>query len=150
MTGEVFVDRVVEHLENGVVETPLGGGVADVHPGAFADRVEALQLVDLRGVVITRRHRGTVVIFGFGHGERQWGREGKNRGAEEGFPRPPTAAIFGSLNLAKNLERSRVWSLLAAKREAFFHPRGNAAKSHVFRGQIGEEISQRRTIENRI
>jgi hypothetical protein len=121
VTGEVFVDRVVEHLENGVVKTALGGGIADVHPGPLADRIEALQLVDLRGVVITRRHRGTVVIFGFGHGGKQWGREGRNRVAEKGFLRPPETAIFGSLTLARNRERSRVWSLFDPKREAFFH-----------------------------
>jgi hypothetical protein len=120
VTGEVFVDRVVEHLENGVVQAALGGGVSDVHPGAFADRFEAFEFVDLRGVVIARRHRGTVVIFGFGHGEKQWGREGKNRGAEKGFLRPPETAIFGSFTLARNHERSRVWSLFEPKREAFF------------------------------
>jgi hypothetical protein len=48
--GEVFVDGVVEHLEDAVVEAAFVG-VADVHARPFADRLETFQLVDLRGVV---------------------------------------------------------------------------------------------------
>ena len=38
ITGEVFVDRVVEHFENAVVKAAFVG-VADVHARAFADRL---------------------------------------------------------------------------------------------------------------
>ncbi len=50
VAGEMLVDRVVEHLENAVVQTAFIG-VADIHAGPFPDRFETLQFVDLRGVV---------------------------------------------------------------------------------------------------
>ena len=50
--GERLVDRVVEDLEHHVVEARPVGGVADVHPGALAHRVEPLQYLDARRVVV--------------------------------------------------------------------------------------------------
>ena len=58
--GEVFVDRVIEHLENGVVKTSFGGGIADIHSRTLADRLEALQLVNLSGIIFSGWLRGLV------------------------------------------------------------------------------------------
>jgi hypothetical protein len=49
-TGEMFVDRIVENFENAVMQTAFVR-IADVHSGALPDCFEALQFVDLRGVV---------------------------------------------------------------------------------------------------
>jgi hypothetical protein len=49
-SGEMFVDRVVENLENHVVQTALIG-VADVHARALADGFEPFEFIDLRRVV---------------------------------------------------------------------------------------------------
>ena len=46
VTGQCFVDGVVDDLENHVVQTGAVIGVADVHSGPFADRVETLQDFD--------------------------------------------------------------------------------------------------------
>jgi hypothetical protein len=43
VTGEMFVDGVVEHLGNTMVERAFVGA-ADVHAGLFADGFKALQL----------------------------------------------------------------------------------------------------------
>ena len=64
MPGEMLIDRVVEHFENGVVQTALGRGIADVHPGAFPDSFESFELVNLTGVVISRGFRRRVVVGG--------------------------------------------------------------------------------------
>ena len=48
--GEMFVDRIIENLENQMVQTALIR-VADVHSGPLSDRFETLQFVDLCGVV---------------------------------------------------------------------------------------------------
>ena len=53
IAGEMFVDRVIEHLENAVMQTAFIG-VADIHAGPFPDGFEALQFVDLGGVVFLR------------------------------------------------------------------------------------------------
>jgi hypothetical protein len=50
VTSEVLVDRVVQHLENHVVQTAFIR-VPDVHSGAFPDRFEALEFIDLGGAV---------------------------------------------------------------------------------------------------
>jgi hypothetical protein len=47
----MFVDGVVENLEDAVVESSLIG-ITDVHAGALADRLESLQFVDLGGSVL--------------------------------------------------------------------------------------------------
>ena len=46
----MFVDRIVENFEHHVVQTALVR-IADIHPGPFPDCLQALELVDLRGVV---------------------------------------------------------------------------------------------------
>jgi hypothetical protein len=48
--GQRLVDGVVHDLGHQVVQTALAGG-ADVHPGALADRLEALEDLDGRRVV---------------------------------------------------------------------------------------------------
>ena len=53
IAGEMLVDGVVEDLENAVVETALVG-VADIHAGALANGIKALELVDLGGIVNLR------------------------------------------------------------------------------------------------
>ena len=54
VTGQSFVNRVVEHFINHVVQTRTVVGVADVHARAFANRVQSLQNLN-----------GISVIFGF-------------------------------------------------------------------------------------
>jgi hypothetical protein len=53
-SGEMFVDRIVQDLENQMVQTPLIR-VADEHSRPLPDRFEAFQFVDLRGVVLLCR-----------------------------------------------------------------------------------------------
>ena len=50
VAGEVFVDRVVEDLEDAVVEAAFVCW-PDIHAGALADAGEAFKFVDFRGVV---------------------------------------------------------------------------------------------------
>ena len=51
VTGEGFVDRVVDNLINHVVETGAVISVANVHAGPFAHRFEALQNLDRVGSI---------------------------------------------------------------------------------------------------
>ena len=51
MAGERLVDRVVGDLEHHVVEARPVVGVADVHAGALAHRVEALEDLDAVGAI---------------------------------------------------------------------------------------------------
>ena len=46
MTGQGFVDGVVDHLVDHVMQARAVVGVADVHAGALADRVQPLQHAD--------------------------------------------------------------------------------------------------------
>ena len=66
VTSQGFVDRVVDHLEDHMVQAGAIVGVTDVHAWALADRFEALQDLDLAAVV------------GIGHGGRSGG--GGDRG----------------------------------------------------------------------
>ena len=50
--GQRLVDGVVEHLEHHVVQAGAVGGVADVHAGTLAHRLEALQYLDARRIVV--------------------------------------------------------------------------------------------------
>ncbi len=50
ITGEMFVDRIIEHFENAVMQ-PAFVRVADIHSGALPDRLETLEFIDLGGVV---------------------------------------------------------------------------------------------------
>ncbi len=68
IAGEMFVDRVIENLENAVVQAAFVG-VADIHARALPDSFEALQFVDLGGVVLliladAGRVRLTLLIIG--------------------------------------------------------------------------------------
>lgn len=56
VAGHRFVNCVVDYLVHQMVESSDAGG-SDVHPGAFANRIEALQNGDGLGVV-TARHLG--------------------------------------------------------------------------------------------
>src|SRR5579859_156243 len=58
IASKCFVDGVIHHLEDHVVKARAVIGVADVHAGAFAYSVEALQDLDIGGVV----------ALGIGHG----------------------------------------------------------------------------------
>jgi hypothetical protein len=51
MAGQRLVDRIVRHLEYHMVEARAVVGVADIHSGPLADRVEALQHLDRLGAV---------------------------------------------------------------------------------------------------
>ena len=46
VAGQRLVDRVVDHLEHQVVQAGAVGGVADVHAGALAHRLQALEDLD--------------------------------------------------------------------------------------------------------
>ena len=52
MAGERLVDRVVGDLEHHVVEARAVVGVADIHAGALAHRVEALEDLDAVGAIV--------------------------------------------------------------------------------------------------
>ena len=56
VSGQRFVDGVVEHLEHHVMKACAIGGVADVHSGALAHRLEALQDFDAVRVVAAIVH----------------------------------------------------------------------------------------------
>jgi hypothetical protein len=47
ITGEGFVDTVIDHFEYHVMQSGTVVGVTDIHPGPFADRVQALQHFNL-------------------------------------------------------------------------------------------------------
>lgn len=95
VAGEVFVDGIVEDLEDAMVEAAFVCG-PDIHSGALADACESLEFVDFRGVV----------FFGFGggfgfvghagngfwflrvrHGCRGWEMLGNGRGGDNVFSR---------------------------------------------------------------
>ncbi len=66
--GERLVDRVVRDLEHHVVKARAVIGVADVHAGPFAHRVEALEDLDLVGAIFVLVgvgcHSPDIGIFG--------------------------------------------------------------------------------------
>jgi len=70
VTGERFVNRVVDDLGHEMMQTPLGG-VADVHPGPFANRFESFENLDGLGAIAVRRfficHRKTSDELPFRH-----------------------------------------------------------------------------------
>ena len=51
MPGERFVDCIVRNLENHVVQPRTVVGIADIHAGAFAHGIEALQHLDAVGTI---------------------------------------------------------------------------------------------------
>jgi hypothetical protein len=50
ITGEMFIDRVVENFENHVVQSALVR-IADIHSGALPHRLQTFQFIDLSRVV---------------------------------------------------------------------------------------------------
>ncbi len=52
VTGQRFVDGVVDDLENHVVEAGAVIGVADVHAGPLANGLESFQDLDFTGIVL--------------------------------------------------------------------------------------------------
>ena len=82
VTGQMFIDRIIEDFKDHVVQTAFIG-VADVHARPLSHRFEALKFVDLGGIVFlpsadssgTRdrnRFHGQIVV-GFRH--RRWSRD---------------------------------------------------------------------------
>ena len=61
VAGQMLVDRVVENLEDAVVESALIG-IADVHTRALTDGLESLKFVDLGGAVFFAT--GRVLLLG--------------------------------------------------------------------------------------
>ena len=51
VTGEGFVDRVVDHLEDHVVQAATIIGVANVHAGTLAHGIQTFQHLDAGGIV---------------------------------------------------------------------------------------------------
>ena len=54
VTRQRLVNRVVDDLVYEMMQAPLGG-VADVHPGAFANRFESFENLDGLGAIAVRR-----------------------------------------------------------------------------------------------
>ena len=52
VAGERLVDRVVDDLENHVVQAGTVVGIADVHAGPFANGLKSLQDLDFTGIVL--------------------------------------------------------------------------------------------------
>ena len=65
ITGQMFVNRVVEHLEHAVVQAAFIG-VADVHAGPFADGLQTFQFVNF-GCVILLDRTGCRLVFRLCH-----------------------------------------------------------------------------------
>ena len=55
MAGQRLVDGIVDHLIDHVMQARAVIGVADIHAGALAHRIEALEHLDGIGVVVGRR-----------------------------------------------------------------------------------------------
>jgi hypothetical protein len=51
MTRQGFVDGVIDHFEHHVVQTGAIMDIADVHPGAFADGLQAAKDGDATGII---------------------------------------------------------------------------------------------------
>ena len=71
VAGQSFVDGVVDHLVDEMVKA-AGAGGADVHAGAFADRLEAFEDLDILGVVVWLFHSTSQCAEG-----RDTGRKGR-------------------------------------------------------------------------
>ena len=65
IAGERFVDRVVDHLVDHVMQARAVIGIADIHAGPLADRIEAFQDLDRIRPVIGRG--GSFLAGGVGH-----------------------------------------------------------------------------------
>src|SRR5690606_34808781 len=51
VAGQGFVDRVIDDLEDHVVQTGAVVGIADVHAGTLAHGIEAFEYLDARRIV---------------------------------------------------------------------------------------------------
>ena len=67
VAGQRFVDGVVDHLIDQVVEA-AGAGRTDVHAGPFADRLETFENLDVLGVVVRLLHATSQCAEGMGRG----------------------------------------------------------------------------------
>ena len=63
MAGQRLVDGVVDHLVDHVVQARAVIGVADIHAGALAHGIEALQDLDRIGAVGCRRRCWCLVVL---------------------------------------------------------------------------------------
>ena len=110
MTGEGFIDRVVDDLPEAVHETPRISG-ADIHTWALADRVEPLEDAEVLSRVLTRLAllsscaRGSRLggggWSGFFGGGRHEGQVTGRRSPGRGYS-PSTERVF-----ARNPEKSQ-------------------------------------------
>jgi len=61
MAGEGLVDRIVRHFEHHVMQAAAVVGVADIHAGALADRVQALENLDrIRAIFVLVGRIGSI------------------------------------------------------------------------------------------
>src|SRR4051794_11619410 len=92
MAGQRLVDRIVRHLEHHVMETRAVVGIANVHSGPFAHRVEAFQDLDRVSAIFiligVGCHRTDIGIGG-----------GKSRACAYVRAWPPTYAAWHSNGL---------------------------------------------------
>lgn len=56
VASERLVNGVIDHFEHHVVQARAIIRIADIHPRALADRIQALQYLDIRGVVSIFTH----------------------------------------------------------------------------------------------
>ena len=59
MTGQCLVNGIIDHLIDHMVQAGTVISVADIHAGAFTDRLKAFQHLNGGGAIFA--------IFGFGH-----------------------------------------------------------------------------------
>ena len=126
ISGQMFVDGVVENLEDAVVESSLIG-ITDVHAGALADRLESLQFVDLGGSVLFTS-RGILLLGNVGvvEGDDRFGGWffGHGRGSGRGLIAPGKGRFvvsrhyvapkgWATLFWAFWGQKRRIWGVLA-------------------------------------
>ena len=68
IAGQRFVDGVVDHLVDHVVQARAIVGIADVHAGPLPDGVQSAQHLDLFGAVFERAVGGGLIVGGGGRG----------------------------------------------------------------------------------
>ena len=96
VAGQGLVDGVVHDLVHQVVQAALRRG-ADIHAGALADGLQALQHLDSRAAVLVL-HLGSAVLEFFRHLKTSIGISGRPGAAPAAPPQePPPAARLGCL-----------------------------------------------------
>ena len=65
MTGESLVDRVIRYFEHHMMQAAAVIGVADIHAGAFANRIQALENLDGIGAIFVLIGRLGSIFRGF-------------------------------------------------------------------------------------